>query len=86
MKRKRKNDVGLNRERPFRKRIEVLNECLYLCLKYNVTFYRPHDDLSWYRYAENNLDDKEIVKLIGIMNNAIESDTCVTLQEAICGI
>jgi hypothetical protein len=86
MKRKRNIDVTANRERPFRKRIELLNECLSLCLKFNVTFYRPQADLSWYRYAENNLDDNKIVTLIQIMNNAIESDTCLTLQEAICGI
>ena len=86
MKRKREIDVSHNRERPFRKRVELLNECLSLCLRYNVTFYLPQGDLSWYRYAENNLNYNKIVSLIQIMNNAIENDTCLSLQEAICGI
>lgn len=86
MKRKRNIDVSVNRDRPFRKRVELLNECLSLCLKYNITFHHQQGDLSWYRYAESNLDDNKIIKLIQIMNNAIESDTCLTLQEAVCGI
>ena len=53
MKRKRESTKVEPRSRQFKTRVEMLNECLSLTLKYNTEFGFPATDLTLYRYAEN---------------------------------
>lgn len=82
MKRKRTVGHAETRERPFKKKVELLNECLCLALKYNIHFLLPSTDLSWYRYAET-LEKESISNLIKEMTNAIEKDEYSNLEQVI---
>tara|TARA_B100001059_G_C17757069_1_gene540541 strand:+ start:893 stop:1135 length:243 start_codon:yes stop_codon:yes gene_type:complete len=60
MKRKRQPTNDVNRSRPFQKKVELLNECLCLTLKYNTEFGYSPTDLSLYRYAEKLASEADI--------------------------
>ena len=80
MKRKRSTESTKRTHRPFKKREELLNDCLCLCLKYNVHFSQPSADLSWYRLAET-LQDEDIYVLNDKMANAIHNDECLPVEQ-----
>ena len=80
MKRKRTVETAETRQRPFKKKIELLNECLCLTLKYNIHFLLPSTDLTWYRYAET-LEKEQISNLMKEMTKAIEKDEYTNLEQ-----
>lgn len=82
MKRKRDVDLSTTRTRPFKKREELLNDCLSLCLQYNTHFSLCSTDLSWYRYAES-LEDRHIPEVIHTLKNAIETDEYVEFDQIV---
>lgn len=60
-----------SRSRPFQLRVELLNECLSLTLKYNTEFGFSPTDLTWYRYAENIKSLNDLASFVKKMAESI---------------
>lgn len=73
MKRKRSPTKCETRSRPFQLRVELLNECLCLTLKYNIEFGFVPTDLTLYRHAETILCQNDLVLFISKVKDAISS-------------
>lgn len=73
MKRKRSSVEEKTRSRPFQLRVELLNECLSLCLRYNREFNYDPTDLSLYRYAETIVSQNDLSTFKKKMEEAIEN-------------
>ena len=73
MKRKREPIKEEARTRPFQSRVEMLNECLCLTLKYNTEFGFPPTDLTLYRYAENIKSSCDLALFVKKMEASIDS-------------
>ena len=73
MKRKRSPTKCENRSRPFKLRVELLNECLCLTLKYNTEFGFTPTDLTLYRYAETIPSQNDLALFMKKIQDAITS-------------
>lgn len=78
MKRKRSPTKCDNRYRPYQLKVEMLNECLSLVLKYNIEFGFAPTDLTLYRYAENISSKNDLASFIKKIQDAITSRQEVT--------
>jgi hypothetical protein len=73
MKRKRSPIQQESRSRPFQLRVELLNECLSLTLKYNTEFGFTPTDLSLYRHAETIQSSNDLALFVKKVGESIAS-------------
>ena len=71
MKRKRASIKENVRSRPFQSRVELLNECLSLTLRYNIEFGYEQMDLTLYRHAENLKSCDELALFVKRISTSI---------------
>jgi len=83
MKRKRVDEVNVAvPTRPFQKKVELMNVCLQLNLKYNTEMNLQATDLSIYRYAET-IDTLDMLKsfVIKLKQSIIDREELIFMRE-----
>lgn len=81
MKRKRTTEDKQIRERPFQKRVELLNTCICLQLRYNTEFNIDAGNLSLYRYAETLTNEASIHSFNRKIYDSISTQEYKTMEE-----
>ena len=83
MKRKRVDEVIVEAPaRPFQKKVELMNVCLQLNLKYNTEMNLEATDLSIYRYAET-IDTLDMLKsfVTKLKQSIIDREELIFMRE-----